>query len=122
MSVWNTKPGYILYSAVALLMILTMITPDTGVSLPNPWQLIVNHTTKECANLYIGFGNNEPKDCSIPAGWEEAEYEGANFVCPQGYARKGHFEGEQCLKLSQNRHNPPQKSPGGGFGCAPLPY
>ena len=116
------KGRWLLFSLIGLLLTLVMVKPDTGVSLSNPWKLIVNHTTKECADLYIGFGNNEPKDCSIPEGWEEAEYEIANFVCPKGYESIGRFEGEKCLKLSQNKHNPQRRSNSGGFGCAPLPY
>ena len=120
---FQKKQGrWFLFSLVGLLLTMTLIIPDKGVSLPNPWKLIVNHTTNECADLHIGFGNNEPEDCSIPKGWEEAEYEFANFVCPKGYEHKGRFEGEQCLKLSQDRYNPQRRSHSGGFGCASPSY
>ena len=118
------KGRWFLFSLVGLLLIMTLVIPDKGmgVSAPNPWKLIVNHTTEECANLYTGSENDNPDSCSIPRGWEEAEYEMANFVCPKGYAHIGRFKGEQCLKLSQTRHNPQRRSSDGGFGCASPSY
>ena len=121
LSFQKIKNQGVLFSMIGLLLALTMITPDTSVSLPNPWQLIVNHSTKECANLRIGFGDDDPKDCSIPEGWEEPEYEkfSNNPICPKGYDRIGRFEGEQCLKLSQAGYNSQHSPPRRGFGCAP---
>ena len=121
------KERWFLFSLMGLLLTMTLIIPGKGmgVSAPNPWKLIVNHTTEKCADLYTGSADNDPDRCSIPGGWEEAEYEMANFVCPKGYEHIGRFEGEQCLKLSQeDRHNPQHRSnrSGFGFGCASPSY
>lgn len=114
---------WFLFSLSGLLLTAVLIVPDRGgsVGLPNPSKLIVNHTTQECADIRIGYGDNAPEDCSIPGGWEEAEYEIADFICPKGYEHKGRFEGEQCLKLSQD-YNPQHRPPRRGFGCAPPSY
>jgi hypothetical protein len=49
---------------------------------PTPPLVVVNHDTKECAEI---FGGDECKLCYAPIGWEELGYQG-RAQCPKEYA------------------------------------
>jgi len=50
---------------------------------PVPPKLVVNHETKQCAQI---FGGDECMTCNAPEGWETLGYAG-EVECPAGYAQ-----------------------------------
>jgi hypothetical protein len=60
---------------------LVLVPWSTVVAAPMPPLTVVNHDTKECAQI---FGGDECMDCFPPEGWEILGVS-SEFECPEGY-------------------------------------
>jgi hypothetical protein len=62
-------------------VVLVLVPWSTVVAAPMPPLTVVNHDTKECAQI---FGGDECMDCFPPEGWEILGVS-SEFECPEGY-------------------------------------
>ena len=139
------KSGSFPFFIASTLLILSMFIPNDGVSMPNPWTMIVNHAKKQCAQFFIGVGNDlDSCDLDSCEGWiyvRDQEYNG-NYICPEGYQNtKQSFKDEKCqgtaggpwvippgeVKEFEHSNEPePMKQKNSyrshGFGCAPISH
>jgi hypothetical protein len=75
----NTRERILGVTLVALLF----LPWAEAVAAPMPPLLVVNHDSKQCAEI---FGGDECMDCFPPAGWEIVGVS-SQVECPQGYTR-----------------------------------
>ena len=109
----RVKNRFALFSLTGLLLILMMVIPDTGFSVPSPLHMIVNDDLRECAELHLGY-KLTARDCEPPEGWRYAEYGFADYVCPEGYVNtREQYEPVACMEPGGD--GPRRKPP--GFGC-----
>ena len=123
-----TKNGLFSFFIAVILLILSVFIPNGGVSMPNPWRMIVNHVEKQCAIFHIGVGNDIDQ-CDLPKDWNYSQqYAGsAGYICPEGYQNTNQqFLGRKCRGINwgglpDEKPIREERTPSRfhGFGCAP---